>query len=232
MSTDFGLLVGRYDAAEPTIANDQELREIRLDVNGRAHMRLNDGNDNTLSYFADGDAVGSGVGNAAEASGDRGLIMLGLNETDSNYQMLRVNSDGSLAVSFQSGTDVSEAADSANAADGEITLAQGAWVKVQEIAVATGKIHVSGWSYASDKNTILQLTLSDDTGTDGHDRADITEILDTMLTTSARPSDHVSYNRSLSRSGGTNVAIVLWAKQLQAGANGVAMSMVNASTTT
>lgn len=232
MASDFGLFVGRYSSSEPTIANDQELREIRLDVNGRAYVRLNDGNDNTISYFADGDAVGSGVGDSTEASGDRGILMLGKNDTDSNYQMLRVSDDGSLVVSFQGGADASEAADKANANDGEVNLTSGTWVKMQEIPVVSGKIHLNGWSYASDKNTVFQLTLSDDTGADGHARADITEILDTMITTSSRPSDHVGYDRQISRSGGTNIAVVLWAKQLQSGAGGVGFSQINANTTT
>jgi hypothetical protein len=230
MASDFGLLVGRYSSGEPTIASDQELRELRIDVNGRAHVRLNDGNDNTLSYFADGDAVNSGVGNASEAAGDRGLLILGKDDLNSTYQVLKVKDDGSLVVSLDGGLDVSEAAKSNGVDDGEVTLTVGTWVKVQEIAVASGRININGFSYASDKNTVFQLVLSDDTAINGHDRADLTEIIDTHITTSARPSDHVSYNKEINKNGGTNISLVLWAKQLQAGTAGVAFSSINANT--
>lgn len=232
MAADFGLLVGRFNTGTPALSADNDLRELRLDPNGRLHTRLSDGNDNTPSYFADGDAVGSGVGDHAGTAEDRGLLVLGKNDTDSNYQILRVNDDGSLVVSFQAGTEVSEAADKGNANDGEVALVVGTWVLIQELAVPTGQININGWSYTSDKNTIFQMCLVDDTGADGSDRADITEILDSMITTSARPSDHVSYQRALARSGGTNIKVAIFAKQLQSGAAGVGLSMINANTTT
>lgn len=231
MAADFGLQVGRYNAAAPTLTEDN-IREVRLDVAGRLENRLIDGNDKTISYFLDGQATGTGVGDHTGTAEDRGIIVLGKNDTDNNYQMFRVNSDGSLAVSFQSGTDVSKAADYANAADGEVTLLVGSWKLIQQIDITSGTVHIDGYSYASDKNTVFQLVLSNDTGANGHIRTDITEILDTQITTSARPSEHVIFNRTLDRAGGTNIAVVLWAKQLQSGPDGVAMSMINAHTTT
>lgn len=224
MANDFGLLVGRYNSSTPVISADNTLREIRIDAGGRLHTRLTDDRDVSLRYFHDGEAVDGTV------ALDKGLLILGKNDTDSNYQALRVSDDGSLVVSSDSGTDASEAADKANAADGEVALTSGSWVLVQSILVSSGKIHVDGWSYSSDKNTQFQIALATAAGTPV--RGDITEILDTMITTSSRPSDHVAYNRAISRAGGTNVKLCIFAKQLQSGVNGVASSMINAHTTT
>jgi hypothetical protein len=220
---DFGLLVARFSTATPNIATDNVLRELRIDSGGRVHSRLTDDRDMSLRYFLDGEAVTGG-------NTDRGIVMLGLNATDSNYQMFRVNDDGSLSVSFNSGTDASEAADKANAADGEIALSSGNWVLIQSKALASGKMHVSGWSFGSDKNTVFQLALAEAAAAPV--RADITEILDTQIATSARPSDHVSFERSLDRNGGANVKLCVFAKQVQSGGNGVAFSMMNYYTTT
>lgn len=235
MAADFGLLVARFNTATPTYNVDNDLRELRIDAGGRVYTRLADGNNNTVSWFADNDAVGSGVG--GDTAGDRGVLILGKNDTNSNYQILRVNDDGSLAVSFNAGTDVSEAASNtgtwaANDEVGEVALTVGQWVLVQNIAVTSGKIHIDGWSFGSDKNTVFQIVHYDDTGADGVDRTDATALLDTQITTSARPSDHVGFMRAITRSGAANNGIAVFAKQLQSGAAGVAWSMINAHTTT
>lgn len=232
MATDFGLFVGRHNTAKPSLVDD-DLREVRLDGCGNLENRAIDGNDSTISYFADCDAVGSGVGDHSGSTGtagdDRGVLILGLNAADSKYEVLSVDDQGCLCVSFEAGTDCSEAADKAAATDGEITNAA-TYKLIQEIAASTDKIHVDGWSYASDKNTIFQLVLSDDTGADGHDRADIVCILDSQISTSARPSEHVVFSRALTQdvSALTTPALVVWAKQLQAGTLGCALSMINA----
>lgn len=235
MAKDFGLFVGRYNTSTPTLTADNDLREMRLDSGGRLYTRLADDRDEALRYFYDGESV-NGTPNT-----DRGILILGKNDTDSNYQAFKLNDDGSLAVSFQSGTDVSSAADADGSiggpfapADtvGEIALTEDVWIKIHEIAVATGTLHIDGFSYGSDKNTIFQLVMSDDTGADGHVRADAVELVDTMLTTSSRPSDHVSYSRQLDKAGGTNIAVALYAKQLQSGTAGVAWGMINAHVTT
>jgi len=218
---DFGLLVARFNTGTPNYTADNDLRELRIDAGGRVHSRLTDDRDVSIRYFLDGEAVGVG---------DRGVFILGKNDTDSNYQALRVNDDGSLSVSFNAGSDVSEAADKANANDGEVALSVGNWVLVQSKVVTSGKLHVSGWSFASDKNTIFQLALAVAAGAPL--RADITEILDSQISTSSRPSDHVSYDRALDRSGGANVKLCVFAKQLQNGAAGVGLSMMNFYTTT
>lgn len=230
MAADFGLLVARYNTSTPAYTNDNDLRELRIDAGGRVHTRATDGNDNTISYFADGDAVGSG------APDDRGVLVLGLNPVNNNYQILRLNDDGSLVVSSQSGTDISSAADStggifsATDSRGEVALTVGNWVLVKSIPVgASLTAHINGWSYASDKNTIFQLCLVNAATST---RADVSEIWDSHLTTSARPSDHVGFNRPLDQAGGTNVKLTIWAKQLQQGAAGVAWAMINANTTT
>ncbi len=228
MAVDFGLLVARFNTATPAYSADNDLRELRIDAGGRVYSRLADGNNNTVSWFADADAVGSGVG--GDTAGDRGILILGKTDTTSNYQILKVNDDGSLSVSFNAGSDASEAADKANAADGEVALTSGAWVLVQSKILASGKMHVAGWSYASDKNVVFQLALA--TAAAAPVRADITEILDTQITTSSRPSEHVAFQRALTRAGGVNVKLCVFAKQLQSGANGVGMSMVNYATTT
>ena len=233
MANDFGLLVGRYNSATPILATDKELRELRLDEGGRVYARLADGNDNRLSYFEDGDAVGSGNPD------DRGVLILGLNDTNNNYQIFRVNDDGSLVVSLEAGTDASAAADgtggtyvaSPGDSEGEIALVIGDWKLLQSVAIPTGKIHVDGWSFGSDKGTIFQLCLVNDVGGGGVTRADVTEILDTQMNSSANPSDHAGFNRAMSRAGGANIHIAVFAKQLQAGNTGVGFSMVNAHKT-
>jgi hypothetical protein len=232
MASDFGMLVSRFNTSTPTVSADDTLRELRIDEGGRVYTRLADDRDLTLRYFEDGESVDGTPAN------DRGIVMLGKNDADSDYQMLRVRDDGSLIVAMESGTDVSGHSDGTGgifaAADsrGEVGLTTGTWVKIHEVPVASGTVHADGFGYMSDKNTIFQLCLSDDTGTDGHDRADVTEILDAQMTTSARPSDHVEYNRSKDKAGGTNVALVLWAKQLQQGGNGIGSGSINAHTTT
>ena len=225
MATDFGLRVARYSTSTPSVTTDDSHRELRIDGGGRLYTRLADGNDNPLDYFADGDAVGSG-----SETEDRGIVILGLNDTDSNYQILKVNDDGALIVSSQGGTDVSISSDETG--DGEEALTVGTWVLINTIAVATGTLHINGWTYGSDKNTQFLIAMSDDTLTDGHDFTDITEILDMQITSSARPSDNVGFIRALDRAGGTNVALTMWAKQLQPGATGVGFGMMNAYTTT
>jgi hypothetical protein len=221
MAADFGLLVARYNTSAPTVSTNNELREVRIDSAGRLYVRPTDDRDASPRYFTDGEAVGTS---------DRGFVILGLNETDSNYQMLRVNNDGSLVVSMDAGTDASEAADKANLNFGEVALTSGTWILIQSITIPTGKLHLDGWSYSADKNTQFQVVLATAAGTPV--RADITEILDTQITTSSRPSDHVSFNRALSRAGGTNVKLCIFAKQLQAGAAGAASSMLNVHKTT
>lgn len=231
MPADFGLLVGRYNTATPSLSTDKELRELRLDAAGRIASRLGDGNDKAISFFADGDAVGSGQDDVQNSgAGDRGVLVLGKNDTNSNYQVLKVNDDGSLVVSPNAGTDASEAADKANAADGEVALVSGSWVLVQNKLFSSGKLHLDGWSYASDKNAVFQIALAVAAGTPT--RTDITEILDSHITSSARPSDHVGFLRAIQRNGGANVKLCIFAKQLQAGANGVGLSMFNVHTTT
>lgn len=234
MAADFGMLVSRFNTATPVYTADNSLRELRIDSGGRLYTRLADDRDEALRYFYDGEAVN------ASPNTDRGILILGKNDTDSDYQAFKLNDDGSLAVSFQSGSDVSAAADGDGAiggpfADtdtvGEIALTVGTWVKIQEIAVAAGTLHIDGFSFSSDKNTIFQLVMSDDTLQDNHTRADATELIDTQMSTSARPSDHVSYQRQLDRAGGTDIAVVIYAKQLQAGTAGVAWSMINAHVT-
>lgn len=229
---DFGLLVGRFNSAAPAISTDNTLRELRIDAGGRMAARGADGNDNTVSYFADGDAVGSGVSNVSGTAGDRGILMMGKDAVDSIYKAIKVNSDGSLAIDFAAGADQSEAADKANSSNGEISLTSGSWVLIQSKAVSTGHMHVSGWSYASDKNTEFQLAIAVHSGGGAPIRTDITEILDSQITSSARPSEHVHFARDLDRAGAANTFICVFAKQLQAGASGVALSMMNYDTTT
>jgi hypothetical protein len=226
---DFGQLVARYNTAAPSITVDKELRELRIDSGGRVHTRLTDDRDVSVRYFHDGEAVDGTV------ALDKGLIILGKNDTDSNYQVLRVNDDGSLVVSFEAGVDISAAGDgtggtySATDVEGEVALTVGSWVLIKSIPVLTGKLHIDGWSFGSDKNCIFQLCLLDAAGTT---RASVVEILDSQMSTSARPSDHVGFNRAISRAGGTNVKIGIFAKQLQSGTAGVGLGMVNAHTTT
>jgi hypothetical protein len=230
--TDFGLLVARYNVAAPALSTDGVIRELRIDAGGRVDARLADGNDNTLSYFAAGDAVGSGIGTASAVAGDRGVLIFGKNSTDSNYQPIRVLSDGSVVISDSSGTDASAAADKANITGGEIALAQGSYVLVQTIPFTTGHFHVFGWTYASDKNTQFQLAVAVHSGVGSPVRADIKEILDTQISSSARPSSSVAWTRSLDRAGAVNTSLCVFAKQLQQGANGSASSMINVDTTT
>lgn len=229
MATDFGLYVGRHNTAKPSLSDD-DLREIRLDVAGNLENRLIDGNDKTLSYYIDGQATGTGVGDHAGTAEDRGIIVLGKDDSSNTYQMLRVNPDGSLTVSFQSGTDISEFSDKAGT--GEISLTKDTWVKVLEIPVASGNIHIDGWTYASDANTQFKLGISNDTGVDGHAETDITEIIDMHFTTSARPSDNINFTRSIDRAAGTNIALVVWAKQLQVGSSRIGTAMINAHKST
>lgn len=232
MATNFGLLVGRFSSATPVLATDNELRELRLDAGGRLHVKLTDGNDKVISYFTDGAATGTGTPD------DRGLVIMGKNDTDNNYQMLRVNSDGSLVVSFQAGSDISAAADDTGGVyavgdvEGEVALTVANWVLIQTEPVISGQVHVAGWSFCSDKNTVFQLCLVDDVGAGGVTRADVTKILDTQMSTSARPSDHVGYNRAITNAGGANISVAVFAKQLQVGTAGVAWSAINAATTT
>ena len=223
---DFGGLVGRYSTATPTLSVDDSLRELRLDAGGRLYVRTADDRDKAIRYFYDGESIDGG-----DITLDRGILILGKNDTDSNYQALRVADDGSLVVGFDAGSDISEAADKANASDGEVALgAQNAWVQVQKIAVIDGKVHVDGYSYASDKNALFQLVLADGTA---NDRTDVSEILDTQVTTSFRPSDHIVFQRALSRAGGANVYVAIFAKRLQSGStNGVALTSINAHKTT
>ena len=227
--TDFGLLVARFNTSTPNYTADNDLRNLRIDSGGRVHTRLTDDRDVSLRYFHDGEAVDGTV------ALDKGLIILGKNDTDNNYQVLRVNDDGSLVVSFEAGTDVSLASDATGGTygptdvEGEVALVVGQRVLVQSIPVTTGKLHVDGWSFASDKNCIFQLCIVDNATTN---RAGVVEILDSHISTSARPSDHVGFNRAISRAGGANVKIAVFAKQLQQGAAGVALSSINAHTTT
>jgi hypothetical protein len=229
---DFGLLVGRFNSATPSISTDNTLRELRIDAGGRVYSRLADDRDVAIRYFQDGEAVDGTPAN------DRGILVLGKNDTDSNYQVLRVADDGSLIVSTQAGTDASQAADATGGtytstdSEGEVALTLGNWVLVQSIAIATGKVHIDGWSFGSDKNCIFQLCLANDTGANGVTRSDVTEILDAQITTSSRPSDHVGFNRALTRNGGTNIHVAIFSKQLQSGAAGVGTSMINAHRTT
>lgn len=230
---DFGLLVARFNTGTPVYTADNDLRELRIDSNGRLYTRLADDRDKTIRYFYDGEAVDGG-----DITLDRGILLLGKNDTDSNYQAIRLNDDGSLVVSFQGGTDVSLHSDATGGTfaptdtRGEISLTTGTWIKVLEIPVATGTAHLTGWEFLSDKNTLIQVVLSDDTGADGHDRADTTEILSSGLATSAKPCDHYSFSRSKDRAGGTNIALVVWAKQLQSGNAGVATAALEINTTT
>lgn len=227
--TDFGLLVARFNTSTPNYTADNDLRNLRIDSGGRVHTRLTDDRDVSLRYFHDGEAVDGTV------ALDKGLIILGKNDTDNNYQVLRVNDDGSLVVSSDAGTDVSLASDATGGTygptdvEGEVALVVGQWVLVQSIPVTTGKLHVDGWSFASDKNCIFQLCIVDNATTN---RAGVVEILDSHISTSARPSDHVGFNRAISRAGGANVKIAVFAKQLQQGTAGVALSSINAHTTT
>lgn len=227
--TDFGLLVARFNTSTPNYTADNDLRNLRIDSGGRVHTRLTDDRDVSLRYFHDGEAVDGTV------ALDKGLIILGKNDTDNNYQVLRVNDDGSLVVSSEAGTDVSLASDATGGTygptdvEGEVALVIGQWVLVQSIPVTTGKLHVDGWSFASDKNCIFQLCIVDNATTN---RAGVVEILDSHISTSARPSDHVGFNRAISRAGGANVKIAVFAKQLQQGTAGVALSSINAHTTT
>lgn len=230
MAADFGLLVARYNTATPNYTADNDLRELRIDSAGRLRNRATDDRDQSLRYFYDGESVDGVVTN------DRGILILGKNDTDSNYQALRLANDGSLVISTDAGVDVSAAADgtgstfSATDTRGEVALTVGNWVLVQAITIASGKVHVDGWSFSSDKNTEFQICLASAAGTPT--RVNVTEILDTMLTTSARPSESVNYTRNITRNGGANIKLCIFAKQLQSGAAGVAMSMVNAHTTT
>lgn len=227
--TDFGLLVARFNTSTPNYTADNDLRNLRIDSGGRVHTRLTDDRDVSLRYFHDGEAVDGTV------ALDKGLIILGKNDTDGNYQVLRVNDDGSLVVSSEAGTDVSLASDATGGTygptdvEGEVALVIGQWVLVQSIPVTTGKLHVDGWSFASDKNCIFQLCIVDNATTN---RAGVVEILDSHISTSARPSDHIGFNRAISRAGGANVKIAVFAKQLQQGTAGVALSSINAHTTT
>lgn len=227
--TDFGLLVARFNTSTPNYTADNDLRNLRIDSGGRVHTRLTDDRDVSLRYFHDGEAVDGTV------ALDKGLIILGKNDTDNNYQVLRVNDDGSLVVSSEAGTDVSLASDATGGTygptdvEGEVALVIGQWVLVQSIPVTTGKLHVDGWSFASDKNCIFQLCIVDNATTN---RAGVVEILDSHISTSARPSDHIGFNRAISRAGGANVKIAVFAKQLQQGTAGVALSSINAHTTT
>ena len=230
MAKDWGVQTGRVNSTLPSYGEDA-IAEIRIDSTGRIMTRLADGNENFLSYFEDGEAVGSG------APDDRGILVLGKNDTDSNYQVLRVNDDGSLIVSLQAGTDVSAHSDKTGAFGptdtiGEVALVLTTWTKIIEIPIATGTAHLTGWEFLSDKNTHFQVVLSDDTGTDGHDRADAVEILSSAMATSARPSDVVPFSRAKDRAGGTNIALVVWAKQLQSGPVGIASAAIDAHTTT
>lgn len=232
MAADFGLLVGRFNTSTPSLSSDNSLREVRLDAGGRLYSRLADDRDAAIRYFNDGEAVDGTPAN------DKGVLVLGKNDTDSNYQVLRVNNDGSLVISSDAGDDISEHSDatggifSASDTRGEVALTIGNWIKIKEIAVASGKVSIDGWSFLSDKNTIFQIVMSDDSGVDGHSRADTIEILDSQMSTSARPSEHENFRRTLTRDGGANIAVVVWAKQLQEGVAGIASSMINAHTTT
>lgn len=232
MAADFGLLVGRFNTSTPSISTDNSLREIRIDSGGRLHSRLTDDRDVSIRYFNDEESVD------ATPSNDKGILILGKNDVNSNYQVLRVNDDGSLVVSTQAGTDNSEHSDgtggifSPTDIRGEITLTIGTWVKIHDIPVTSGRVHIDGWSFLADKNTLFQICMSDDTGLDGHDRADVIEILDSQLTTSGKPSDHENFGRALTRNGGTNIAVVIWAKQLQTGNVGIGSGMINSHITT
>lgn len=226
---DFGQLVARFNTSTPSLTADNDLRELRIDSGGRLHTRVTDDRDASPRYFYDGEAV-NGTPNT-----DRGLLVLGKNATDSNYQAFKLNDDGSLVVSFEAGTDVSAAGDgtggtySPTDVEGEVALTVGSWVLIHSIPVTSGKLHIDGWSFGSDKNCIFQLCLINGVGTT---RAVVTEILDSQMSTSARPSDHVGFNRAISRAGGTNVKMAIFAKQLQSGAAGVGLGMLNAHTTT
>src|SRR5690606_37090053 len=176
--TDFGLLVARFNTSSPNYTADNDLRNLRIDSGCRIHTRLTDDRDVSLRYFHDGEAVDGTV------ALDKGLIILGKNDTDNNYQVLRVNDDGSLVVSFEAGTDVSLASDATGGTygptdvEGEVALVVGQWVLVQSIPVTTGKLHIDGWSFASDKNCIFQLCIVDNATTN---RAGVVEILDSHI---------------------------------------------------
>lgn len=227
--TDFGLLVARFNTSAPNYTANNDLRSLRIDSGGRVHTRLTDDRDVSLRYFHDGEAVD------ASPNLDKGILILGKNDVNSNYQALRVNDDGSLVTSSEAGTDVSLAADATGGTygpsdvEGEVVLTVGTWVLIQSIPIAANKMHIDGWSFASDKNCIFQLCVIDNATTN---RAGVIEILDSHISTSARPSDHINFNRALTRLGGTNVKMAVFAKQLQNGAAGVALSSINAHTTT
>ena len=239
MASDFGLLIGRFNTSTPSLSADNDLRELRLDSGGRLGSRLVDGNDETISYFIDGAATGSGVGDFNGAGADRGILILGKNDTDATYQILRVTPDGALVVTTEVGTDNSAHSDKEDAAfsdtdtNGEVALTVGSWVDIKTIAASSGGIiHLSGWSYGSDKNTVFQLCVVDDTLTDGVERADVIEVLDTQITTSARPSDHVNFSRALDKIEAANNFVVVFAKQLQLGSAGVGWTSINTYKTT
>ena len=227
--TDFGLLVARYNTGTPNYTADNDLRNLRIDSGGRVHTRVTDDRDLSPRYFRDGESVDGTPAN------DRGMLVLGKNDIDNNYQALRLNDDGSLIVSSQSGTDISLAGDATGGTysptdvEGEVALTVGNWVLIVAIPVTSGKAHISGWSFASDKNCIFQLCVIDAVG---QARAGVVEILDSSISTSARPSDHTNFNRALTVNGGTNVKLAIFCKQLQNGTAGVGLGMVNASSTT
>ena len=52
------------------------------------------------------------------------------------------------------------------------------------------------------------------------------------MATSARPSDVVPFSRAKDRAGGANIALIVWAKQLQSGPVGIASAAIDAHTTT
>lgn len=233
MAADFGLLVTRYNSSTPSYSSNNDLRELRIDAGGRVHSRMTDGNDNTVSFFADGDAVGSGVGNQAVA-GDRGVLVLGKDYTDAIYKPLKILNDGSLVISTNGGTDASAAADKANAGTtgGEVGLTVGSYVLIQSIPFTANKFHVFGYSYASDKNTMFQLAIAVHVGAGSPIRSELTEILDTQISSSARPSHYVGFNRQLDKAGAANTYLCVFAKQLQQGAAGIGATMINVDTST
>jgi hypothetical protein len=98
MSIHNGLVVGRFNTSAPTLTTEDDLRELRLDANGRVISRLSDGNDKTLSYYKEDDPFDSGKGDTAGTAGDRGLIVFGRNDTDSKFNALSLNGQKQLRV--------------------------------------------------------------------------------------------------------------------------------------
>lgn len=229
--SDFGLIVARYNSSTPTLSTDNDIRELRLDEGSRCYVTLADDRDYRPRFWPDGAAQDGTPDN------DKGIGVMGFDDANDVYKFLRLDPDGALYVNTEAGgTDVSEAADKANANDGQVDLTAPSpaltWVLIQSKAFAAGtEMLIHGWSYGSDKNAMFQLAICDDTGQDNPERSDITEILDTHLTTSARPSEHENFTGVIRRAGGADIYLCVFAQQLQKGQAGIAFSSINMQTT-